>query len=469
MKTGSMLLTFIFIFSLVFIAPAQVSYFGIGDANVYVKPEPAQGNSAGIEFYPVAKEFVENASMEYTISYDSDLNKVITARHGLTTPEIMFLSTGTEIIDFEQLNNKNENPEILASEFYYSMILESRVSGYAWYLNYDWTNFQERLTTLGNQGYRIENLDTYGHSVYNYAGTWTQDGLGWSWVLNYTNMTSFINILNGWPNGIPRYRPIDFALHPSGSQLTYGAVAVSDNLGFGWILNETSQSAFLTWITTQYNAGRRIVEIEMYTDGLGNQMYAGISEAAGYAQQVAINMSLSQFQTQNTQWINSGYRLIDFDKYAVGSSIFYASVWINDGVGYAWSVDYLNLTTFQNLVTGHINNGFKPIVLDVYDNEVTSPVMEDADNQPTRFSLRQNYPNPFNPSTQIDFQLAKSEFVTLKVFNVLGEEIATLLSASLPSGSHSYEWDASGQTSGVYYYQLIAGDFSEVKKMILLR
>ena len=86
-----------------------------------------------------------------------------------------------------------------------------------------------------------------------------------------------------------------------------------------------------------------------------------------------------------------------------------------------------------------------------------------------KYLLSQNYPNPFNPSTQIKFQIPKSGFVTLKIYNLLGEEVATLLSVSLLSGFHSYEFDASELASGVYLYRLKAGEFIQTKKMILLR
>jgi glucuronoarabinoxylan endo-1,4-beta-xylanase len=83
--------------------------------------------------------------------------------------------------------------------------------------------------------------------------------------------------------------------------------------------------------------------------------------------------------------------------------------------------------------------------------------------------LHQNYPNPFNPSTIIEFNLPVTSKVTLKVFNILGEEVATLLSASLLLGSHSVTWDASNLASGVYLYRLQAGDYVETRKMILMR
>jgi Zn-dependent metalloprotease len=90
-------------------------------------------------------------------------------------------------------------------------------------------------------------------------------------------------------------------------------------------------------------------------------------------------------------------------------------------------------------------------------------------NIPLEYALKQNYPNPFNPTTTIEFSLPNTEFVTLKVYNLLGEEVATLLSASLHSGSYKYEWDASQLASGVYLYKLEAGDYTEVRKMILMK
>ena len=85
------------------------------------------------------------------------------------------------------------------------------------------------------------------------------------------------------------------------------------------------------------------------------------------------------------------------------------------------------------------------------------------------YFLEQNYPNPFNPSTTIQFTLHKSEFVDLKVFNILGKEVSTLVTKKLNSGNHTYQFDSKNLASGVYYYQLVAGDYREVKKMILLR
>jgi len=93
---------------------------------------------------------------------------------------------------------------------------------------------------------------------------------------------------------------------------------------------------------------------------------------------------------------------------------------------------------------------------------------------PDVYSLHQNYPNPFNPSTKITFTLAANANVTLKVFDVLGQEIMTLINQDLTAGAHTYDFDAAGFNSGVYFYRIEANgndgtNFTNVKKMILLK
>jgi hypothetical protein len=88
---------------------------------------------------------------------------------------------------------------------------------------------------------------------------------------------------------------------------------------------------------------------------------------------------------------------------------------------------------------------------------------------PAEFLLEQNYPNPFNPITHISFTLPEQSFVELKVFNILGLEVANLVSKELPAGTYTEEFDASSLSSGIYLYKLNAGNFSEVKKMTLIK
>jgi hypothetical protein len=99
---------------------------------------------------------------------------------------------------------------------------------------------------------------------------------------------------------------------------------------------------------------------------------------------------------------------------------------------------------------------------------------------PVEYRLEQNYPNPFNPSTTIGFSLPRSSFVTLRVYSLLGEEVATLVEEELTEGRYTTEWTAGGAASGVYYYRLQAthrdagtssydGRFIETRRLILLK
>jgi len=91
------------------------------------------------------------------------------------------------------------------------------------------------------------------------------------------------------------------------------------------------------------------------------------------------------------------------------------------------------------------------------------------DNQPLTFDLFQNYPNPFNPSTKIEYQVPEMSLVTIKIYDLLGREIKTLMNEEKPAGEYEVEFDGTGLPSGVYFYQLRAGNFVETKKMILMK
>jgi hypothetical protein len=92
-----------------------------------------------------------------------------------------------------------------------------------------------------------------------------------------------------------------------------------------------------------------------------------------------------------------------------------------------------------------------------------------SSNVPDKFSLFQNYPNPFNPNTIIRFQIKDSRFVTLKVYDILGKEIATLVNEKLQPGEYETKFDGRNLSSGVYFYKLTTRDYSRTKRMIILK
>jgi photosystem II stability/assembly factor-like uncharacterized protein len=88
---------------------------------------------------------------------------------------------------------------------------------------------------------------------------------------------------------------------------------------------------------------------------------------------------------------------------------------------------------------------------------------------PTSFSLQQNFPNPFNPTTTINYSIPKSCFISIKVYDILGREVTTLVSENKPIGNYSVQFNAAKLTSGVYFYRMQAGDFVQTKKLVLLK
>ncbi|HKJ81623.1 MAG TPA: T9SS type A sorting domain-containing protein, partial [Ignavibacteriaceae bacterium] len=100
---------------------------------------------------------------------------------------------------------------------------------------------------------------------------------------------------------------------------------------------------------------------------------------------------------------------------------------------------------------------------------VPTAVKEYTNKMPGTFGLSQNYPNPFNPSTVITFSIPKESQVTLKIFNILGQEVKTLVNDSRMPGKYTVNFNASSLSSGVYFYALRAGNYFQVKKMMLLK
>ena len=101
--------------------------------------------------------------------------------------------------------------------------------------------------------------------------------------------------------------------------------------------------------------------------------------------------------------------------------------------------------------------------------EISSVDVEQTQETISEFSLEQNYPNPFNPSTNIRFRISDFVLVSLKIFDVLGNEVATLINEEKPEGSYEVEFRANGLSSGIYFYQLQAGSFINTKKMLLVK
>ncbi len=149
---------------------------------------------------------------------------------------------------------------------------------------------------------------------------------------------------------------------------------------------------------------------------------------------------------------------------------------------YGYSVFDSVLSTGHNAVLNGLDSGriyhFKIQIIDRWGNNkvtkdsifflITSINTEEV-GVPDRYELYQNYPNPFNPNTKIEFDLPKESFVILRVYNILGQEVATLVSEKLSAGRYAIQLNGSILASGIYFYRLTAADFIKTKKLLLLK
>ena len=107
--------------------------------------------------------------------------------------------------------------------------------------------------------------------------------------------------------------------------------------------------------------------------------------------------------------------------------------------------------------------------LSAKDVRSTESETDQVINNPLDYKLNQNYPNPFNPVTNMEFGISKSGFVTLKVYDMLGKEVATLVNENLSPGKYTVNFNGSNFASGVYFYRMESGEFRDIKRMVLIK
>jgi len=169
----------------------------------------------------------------------------------------------------------------------------------------------------------------------------------------------------------------------------------------------------------------------------------------------------------NTNYIDS-YKLLDGTGNGLWTIAFQAEDSIfteTDSAMTNWRINLpaiANMLSFETNIADYALNKLTEFysVLDIYDK---------INFQPQGYVLLQNYPNPFNPTTTFEFSIPKNEFVTLKIYNLLGQEVVTLVSDKLMPGNYKYNWDASHLASGMYFYKLESDSYCSTKKLILVK
>jgi hypothetical protein len=206
--------------------------------------------------------------------------------------------------------------------------------------------------------------------------------------------------------------------------------------------------------------------------GSGSFLFAGTNTSSTEGVFISSDHGESWTFAQTIPWVTSIQ--------AIGPNIFASSygdgIWLSIDYGSSWTQinDGFSSSAYYVLSTGindkYIYAGTNASGVWRRDlSELVTDVNHSTNLTPSAFYLGQNYPNPFNPSTTISFSIPNESFVSLKVFNSLGEEVAELVRETKPAGNYSVSFDASELTSGIYFYKITAGSFSQTRKMILVK
>ena len=134
------------------------------------------------------------------------------------------------------------------------------------------------------------------------------------------------------------------------------------------------------------------------------------------------------------------------------------------------SIDNYDVTIFDHyFAVGVGDPSTAEWIIIGHTNPLPTGIYPDVDNIPSEYRLSQNHPNPFNPLTNISYSLPRAGEVTLIIYNILGEEVARLADGFQQAGEYRTQWSASNVSSGIYFYRLRSGDYTETKKMVLLK
>ncbi|MAT59534.1 MAG: hypothetical protein CMF23_16305 [Ignavibacteriae bacterium] len=229
------------------------------------------------------------------------------------------------------------------------------------------------------------------------------------------------------------------------------------------------------------NAGGRIDEVEFYVgstevgNDLNNLFFNSLEIRSDSPLPVELTSfsALSQSNTVNLTWEtatevnNYGFEI----ERTITNSKLQIPNWENVGFveGHGNSNSAKQYSYVDNSVRAGQSYSYRLKQIDFDGQFEYSSIVNVEVGVPMEFNLAQNYPNPFNPSTSIEYSVPSNEFVTLKVYDVLGNTVSTLVNETKEAGKYNVTFDASNLTSGIYFYSINAGGFTQVKKMMLVK
>lgn len=270
------------------------------------------------------------------------------------------------------------------------------------------------------------NVDKYG---YVHLVTGLTDTTGAGGEFGYNALVEFFETANGW----------DAKIIAEGDMLLDSTFTQVDGPGLG-------QMGYSVYLATDKN--REVFAVQYVTTQTIGSNYCDI---------------FMQTRTLDGNW-SAPMNLTQTDNLNENGSHLAPYLGGENGNYYAYSMYF-----YEAGQTGPIVDPAKPTNIYVAKVPLTITDVKDEINANYNFTLEQNYPNPFNPTTTIKFSVPETGMVSLKVYDVLGNEVATLVNGTMTAGQHSVNFNAAGLASGMYIYKMQAGNFQSVKKMMLMK
>lgn len=268
-----------------------------------------------------------------------------------------------------------------------------------------------------------------------------------------------------------------YCIASNGKDLFVGSYGLYIAPSNGIFLSTDSE---ITWISINSGLPGSYVRSLAY---VGSKLFAGIYSRTGETNSGPILRSEGVFISTNngTNWKskNTGLANTSIKSFVAGRSNLFTTTnngglyiykdlldqWVSITNGLPYSAEYLIAANETDLFVATYYDGIwkRPL------NEIITGINKIINSLPENFSLSQNYPNPFNPTTIIKFSIPNSQFATLKIYDILGREIATLVNEEKLPGNYEVKFNESNLASGVYLYRLQAGSFSQTKKFVLMK
>lgn len=409
-------------------------------------------------------------AMQITPLHDVELN--------LTPVIVEFDNQSKELKVYEQeetlnlFNDIGDVSDAAVGSISYSGMFATAGNDWYWAYNHSYEGIQNLLNSRKDAGYRIESFDVYpdvDNASSKYAATWAKDGQGWAWGLNYS-YDNFLALLDTYKNEGHRITDLEFDKRSR----NWGGVWITDTKAWRWAINY-SYTDFLQLLNEQQNEGNRPIDLNIYPNSdFSAFLYAGVwrGNPEQYGWVYAFNYSWSEFNDLLDQYYTNGYRLIDYEKYVSSSGMLYGGLWVKDGVGGGYSINYSDQAEFSARIESRKNDdNMRPIKFEMY-TDVSTAIEKDGRQNIGTFELSQNYPNPFNPQTTINYSIPSNGVVRLKVYNLQGQEVATLVNSQQSAGRYSVPFLVTNIVSGIYVYRLEfngESSFVQTRKMSFLK